>query len=48
LAWIAGAQIDATHRLFIQLDGKHVWPSTLRRYLNGNINWANRGTFDPA
>jgi hypothetical protein len=48
LAWIAGDRIDATHRLFIQLDGKHVWPSTLRRYLNGNINWANRGTFDPA
>lgn len=45
LAWIAGDAINEGHRLFIQLDGKHTWPSTLRRYLKGNNNWAFLGEY---
>src|SRR5690606_11328320 len=35
------------HRLFIDLDGKHAWPSTLRRYLKGTIHWQHLGEFQP-
>ncbi len=35
------------HPLFIKLDGKHTWPSTLRRYLKGNTNWKHLGQYQP-
>lgn len=35
------------HRLFIDLDGKHTWPSTLRRYLKGTIHWQYLGEYKP-
>jgi len=35
------------HRLFIDLDGKHTWPSTLRRYLKGTIHWTHLGELVP-
>lgn len=35
------------HRLFIPLDGKHTWPSTLRRHLKGSIHWQYMGEFEP-
>jgi hypothetical protein len=35
------------HRLFIDLDGKHTWPSTLRRYLNNTIHWHHLGQYAP-
>ena len=36
---------DNAHRLFIQLDGKHTWPSTLRRYFKGNVHWQYMGEY---
>lgn len=36
---------DNTHRLFIELDGKHTWPSTLRRYLRNSVNWQEMGEY---
>ncbi len=47
LAWIKGSHVDEGHRLFIALDGKHTWPSTLRRYLNQNPNWQLMGQYVP-
>ena len=35
------------HRLFIDLDGKHTWPSTLRRHLKNTIHWQHLGEFAP-
>lgn len=35
------------HPLFIKLDGKHTWPSTLRRYLKGSIHWRHLGQYKP-
>lgn len=48
LACINGDKIDETNRLFIKLDGKHTWPSTLRRYLRAHIGWRELGEFKPA
>ena len=39
---------DNTHRLFIELDGKHTWPSTLRRYLRNSANWQEMGEYKKA
>jgi len=48
LAWIENDAVNENHRLFIGLDGKHTWPSTLRRYLKGNMNWSFLGQYTPA
>ena len=48
LAWIESDAINANHRLFIQLDGKHTWPSTLRRYLRSNANFKELGEYKKA
>ena len=47
LACIMGDTIDNTNRMFINLDGKHTWPSTLRRYLKNSINWTHLGELKP-
>lgn len=33
--------------LFIDIDGKHAWPSTLRRYLKNTIHWTHMGELEP-
>lgn len=48
LAWIDHDAVNEGHRLFIALDGKHTWPSTLRRYLKANVNWSFLGQYTPA
>ena len=40
-------KVDDTNRMFIKLDGKHCWPSTLRRYLKASGNWSYLGEFKP-
>ena len=47
LACIKGDTIDEANRMFIRLDGKHTWPSTLRRYLKSHIGWSTLGEFKP-
>jgi hypothetical protein len=47
LACITGDIVDANNRLFIKLDGKHCWPSTLRSYLKSNRNWEYLGEYAP-
>jgi hypothetical protein len=47
LACIAGDAINDKDRKFIKLDGKHTWPSTLRRYLKADINWTYLGEYKP-
>ena len=38
--------VDQGNRLFIKLDSKHCWPSTLRTYLMGDTsNWEYLGVF---
>jgi len=47
LSCISGDAINENDRRFIKLDGKHCWPSTLRRYLKGNAAWSYLGEYKP-
>jgi hypothetical protein len=48
LACISGDRVDENNRLFIKLDGKHCWPSTLRSYLKADkANWEFLGEYVP-
>lgn len=39
--------VDQSNRLFIKLDSKHCWPSTLRTYLMADKDWEYLGVFKP-
>lgn len=39
--------IDTDNRMFIKLDGKHCWPSTLRTYLKQSSSWEFLGLYKP-
>jgi hypothetical protein len=39
--------VDQSNRLFIQLDSKHCWPSTLRTYFMAHKDWEYLGVFKP-
>ena len=45
MAWYQEMEAKTNARLFINLDGKHTWPSTLRRYLRSNPNFKELGLF---
>jgi len=45
MAWFQGKISERNNKLFINLDGKHAWPSTLRRYLRSNPFFKELGLF---